>query len=501
MEEPTNKMPPPTWNELEFACWVPTITGHLSFSEIGKPNFRFPYTVKCYNRLTPLGSSIDSAENSFPHIALFQRRPNREFFGAQRLLGTIGEFSWVRWPKSLNKFRFFNFLNSHISRFFKNYLPSHSTSFYVLEGYVSPSKTPYDTGNFDCSHGPVPVRDDTLGVLHGKIHIVRKGSLSENWTLAQKFTAFSTTKTSETSKANWMAFQEELEKNSRNSISFLLFRTGELRLKRGNEELPSEFESDENRTTAPAQQVKQAYYFLKDCAHHHYHHNAHADQLLRVTNVGPEDLAWRRETLWDLSRAIIKMRRERQLFRRKDAVGVIAYAEAFQNILARVRRENDDFSPVPELATYNYTNLKESISSENDSESYRSQGSASLFIAGFAAILTLSVLHHSASSMVLASKTGDICILNQEITFWLGITVVATFTFLWDRLFNRNSVTRRIGHFFRNLTSSFSRSKIGIGMIILLGIILIYTASLNKFEQLDVVGFSISNLTNNLCLL
>lgn len=445
-----------TWSQFEFACWVPTITGQLSFSELGKATAKFPYNYFVSNRISPklAKRSFDDIQGQTPDIILLQRRPNPEFAWWQRLLGLVLECAEI--------------VGLPISDSIKAYFPTHSTMFYILEGSVTACQKQNSTQSTQA------INEDKLGLLTGKVHIIRK----RNWSMNAKLShLFAKAVSSDGSPEKWKDFQELLDKFAKDVVSFNLYRSGELRLKLPHEILdwvPSEGEVKSEDTP---HQVRQAYYFLKDCAHHHYHHDAQADQMLRVTKTlnRSEDARWRRETLWDLSKAVIKMRRERQLFRRRDALGVIAYAESFQTSLAKVKRsdsDNEAFEVNTDLVEYDFNHLRQSIASENDSQTFRRQGSSSIFIACFAAFFSLAMMHHSASSIILSQGLSDICIIDEDYFGYLSIVIGLIFLMVWDLFYHRKSWIGKIRNFFTNANSSIVKNRRSIIFVGLFGFLL-----------------------------
>lgn len=145
---------------------------------------------------------------------------------------------------------------------------------------------------------------------------------------------------------------------------FELYRTGEFRLQQISSIPIDEAEAGE-QAEFDAILSSQIYYFVKDIAHRHYHHRPSADNLLPLTPLtDDDDLSWRRETLWSLARAVLEMRRSGKLPGHKSALGILAYAEAFQGLLARVERPADrieTFQLTNEVACYDFTHTRQSL--------------------------------------------------------------------------------------------------------------------------------------------
>lgn len=86
--------------------------------------------------------------------------------------------------------------------------------------------------------------------------------------------------------------------------------------------------------TAAAAAARQTFFFLRDLAHRHYHHHPHSDLLIHTYPWDPEDDdTWRRETQYGLARLVIAARRRDTAEAYKEALGLIAYASAFQRHL------------------------------------------------------------------------------------------------------------------------------------------------------------------------
>lgn len=107
-------------------------------------------------------------------------------------------------------------------------------------------------------------------------------------------------------------------------FNFTLMRTGECRLWFSERVgLESDLKHD--------QLAEQAYYFIKDMVHDHTHHDPTSDQITPLTFFDPLDepgheneLKWRRETMWSLSREVERLNRGGNLVAQYRALGIIA---------------------------------------------------------------------------------------------------------------------------------------------------------------------------------
>lgn len=166
-------------------------------------------------------------------------------------------------------------------------------------------------------------------------------------------------------------------------VNFALFRTGELRIWYDldsflGRDLQGEI-AKEKELAAADSIAPQVYYFIKDLLHAHYHHDPNSDQLLpltaTVTKAAPEavledDINWRYATLRGLTRVVVELRQSRSIPGHQQAKGIIAYANAFQTVLARIRRgaaigeKHCSDSPI---IFYNFENLLMSLDAKDTS--------------------------------------------------------------------------------------------------------------------------------------
>lgn len=110
-----------------------------------------------------------------------------------------------------------------------------------------------------------------------------------------------------------------------------IYTTKEMKLAQLSGEIPLGASFVENALASTARQV---FFLIRDLAHRHYHHEPHSDLL---TTTYPwsvaDDLTWRRETQYGLARLAISTRRRDTARAYKEALGLIAYADAFQRHL------------------------------------------------------------------------------------------------------------------------------------------------------------------------
>jgi hypothetical protein len=90
--------------------------------------------------------------------------------------------------------------------------------------------------------------------------------------------------------------------------------------------------------------VAQCFYFLRDITHRHQHHSRHSDTLTTVWPADDSSL-WIRETLYELYRRVIMLRRQRSPRGQEDAVGILAYVSAFEAMIAEPFRKRAEKDP------------------------------------------------------------------------------------------------------------------------------------------------------------
>lgn len=147
------------------------------------------------------------------------------------------------------------------------------------------------------------------------------------------------------------------------AINFALMRTGEIRLWYACDY--NDLDEDDYVLVA-----KQAYFFIKDMAHQHVHHDPASDQITPLVKFEklldkPEmvDTDWRRRTLWNLAREAERQRKLNRLDKQREALGILAYADAFQKTLLPYRRDPmhpQNFCPNDSVYGYDFDFIRES---------------------------------------------------------------------------------------------------------------------------------------------
>lgn len=166
-------------------------------------------------------------------------------------------------------------------------------------------------------------------------------------------------------------------------VRFALFRTGELRIWYDlNDFLGRDVAGEpanEKELQAAGSIAPQVYYFIKDLLHAHYHHDPHSDQLLPLTPTITkaeaaaalaDDISWRYATLRGLTRVVVELRQGRSISGHQQAKGIIAYANAFQTVLARIRRKaaiGEQHCSDSPIIFYDFSNLLMSLDAKDAS--------------------------------------------------------------------------------------------------------------------------------------
>ncbi|WP_429278042.1 hypothetical protein [Novosphingobium gossypii] len=210
-------------------------------------------------------------------------------------------------------------------------------------------------------------------------------------------------------------------------LQFALMRTGECRV--WYDAQPG----DVGAAGTPAAHIEkqldwlaaQAYYFIKDVVHDHTHHDATSDQITplfrfdssRKERDHSDEIAWRRETLWSLSREIERLNREGGLTDQRKALGIIAYAEAFQASLmghVRTQGEGQRFEKSTSVHDYDFKHLKDSIKASIDVNATRltqkiqiAIAAPTIFIATTALVSSLVSAHNGSMPPLVKGAAWD----------------------------------------------------------------------------------------------
>lgn len=324
------------WSDYSYAAWIPNVSGQLSFSIIGtglRPTGVAAYNGVLENRKTRL-------------IAAHKKRwsPDFPFFPEWSL----------------------PFVD-----------PSAGIDFILLAESMQ-AKVPIWTHEKDSRREVVDEIENAQGALVGKVYIIpRDSGATETVTRSAVLSAKVALEYSQSDKAEEIklgvesAITDGREKGSSIfEIEFALFRTGEFRCWH-KRDFASGVEVDCHFESLRYDIVKQSFYFVKDLVHRHYHHDDDSDQFVGLTEIVNEpgkhadsEIAWRRQTLWDLARVVTQFRRGGRWSQLNKALGVIAYADAFQRGFAHSVRSSwgkKVFQHSKKIHLYDFGQMKESI--------------------------------------------------------------------------------------------------------------------------------------------
>lgn len=363
-----------------YAGWVPNVGSHLSFSMIGEG--KGPSIAR-------FSQAFDGRVGRF--VTALQDRPTDDFLVPP---------SWIRWRR-----------------------PSIAQQWLMVGSTVPVHVAAGAELNAD---SPSPGELDEQGMLTGTVHVVVhqcdpcKGTI-QRWGLEEIRTLL------QSAHRRFMGSQEftdrelddlrnEVERivlwraEASRSISFALMRTGELRLWYEDAHPVDAGEAQRRRTVA-----RQAYFFLKDVVHHHTHHDSSSDQITPLVQVNasePErrssgERKWRRETAWSLSRTVEALLRTGNLDDKRQALGILAYADAFQKSLFEHVRDRDDprvFVKGEAIYGFDFSHIRESLKVQIE----RSQVRRTHITAMLVAALASSIGALSLLSSVVSTRNNSV---------------------------------------------------------------------------------------------
>jgi len=348
---------PLPWDDADraYAGWVPTVSGHLSFG-----------LIDGRGRCSAL-SHRDSGTGSRVVVAL-QKRSAEDFPLPGRVVSSIRQSA---------------------------------TQDYLLLAKTGPAVTPYIEG------AKIHEQLEEQGVLSGVVLIVPPEEVSQ--VRIQRNALLDLVRNHVEDVADQCAINPDLDTttlpltllqefvSARGTIAFhqlkfALFRTGECRIWFDLSDLLGR-----DISQAPISSVEQiaisalpsqAYYFLKDVIHLHYHHDPQTDQLIdlvateKTSSLDVRDNQWRIDTLRGLAKVVIEYRQSNRPDSNKKALGLLAYADAFQTTLARVRRQGKLDDPMLEnkaLIPYDFKHVRASIEALEALNEYRRGALLQLF--------------------------------------------------------------------------------------------------------------------------
>lgn len=343
-----------------YAGWVPTISGNMSFSLVGAQ--ANPKLCSVLNR--------DVGEHKRV-VCVFQKRQTNDFL-----------------------------LPASVMKFFRPGIEGH---FLLL------AKTTSASWPKGISDGEAISVQDEMGALRGKIYFFPR---EEDRSVRQEVKGFfcelrNFVTSCERPKEVLEDIFQLINLYQGRGVTyfcaeFALFRSGEFRLW-SDESFYSGDGAEEgfDEDSKLDSMSSQMYFFIKDLTHLHYHHSPDSDQILLLTRLETakefsehknNEVAWRRNTLWGLTRVALQFRRKNDLYSYKQALGVIAYAEAFQLRLSRIIRPlyaSGGYVVNNEIHDYDFQQTRASVEAVSGVESWLTSGRIQLYGILVAAILSL----------------------------------------------------------------------------------------------------------------
>ena len=348
-----------------FVGWVPTITGRLSFSRIG-----------------------DGAESG-SYVCNLTRGPTNFLFGVQRRTSRDGPLP--------------AFITHRMGRFPRT---QYLIFLRVTEGELPYPKT--HCADATDSEADIVLRTDDRGQLAGEVFFINgyervctqfvAEALDQVRAEASKAAIEGAKVQLDAAAADgcFQRAQDAAEGLWRNLVAtaradklvpnfgrarIRLFRTGECQVEVADEDLftteliqLAQIKGADGEAwqaaagdfaAERASVAEQCFFALRDLAHKHYHHESEADLLTTAYEQLPgEDEHWRRETQYGLVRMSIAVRREDRAESYRRALGIIAYAEAFQrHICGWTLDEKGRVRPSRLRFDYDFSALRASIDS------------------------------------------------------------------------------------------------------------------------------------------
>jgi len=196
----------------------------------------------------------------------------------------------------------------------------------------------------------------------------------------------------------------------------------------------------------------QVYYFLRDVCHRHQHHDSKTDTILNMYESKlSDDFSWRRETLYSIFRTIIQIKRTKKPDQIMRALGLLAYAKAFSKV-----NKTDKANGLP---VYNFEALEKSLDASFNERNSLKRDAQSRWKMIFAYILSTLGLASSIALLGRTEKADSdivnrvapvykLIVENPEITIIIVVFLVFLVSTVQPIIFN----VRR-SRFFRALVA------------------------------------------------
>ncbi len=217
------------------------------------------------------------------------------------------------------------------------------------------------------------------------------------------------------------------------------------------------------------------------------HHDAKSDQITPLTEIGAlgaddGEEHWRRDTVWSLSRALDALARKGTLQDLREALGILAYADAFQQTLMRYRRRHDDpgqFEPNSVTYRYDFTHIRESLKVQVDqvavaSHEHLANARRRPNSGGISATALLASIISAHNSAVIGRHVGDSVApgIYTPVLEWLAalspVPAIAAGVALWlvsslilaeDRIRAKRGARRKLAQGMRGIANSIAGKR------------------------------------------
>lgn len=320
-----------------FKCWLPNVSGRLSFSKFG------------YTAVSGMRFNLNATDNRSRILISVQKRSSTD------TVLPVGNPS---------RFKLFSLAN---------YL------YYIC---VATSELDGESRALESLRGKIYIlRDRELWIkeLRPKLKSLSARVATEYDSLDEEsLTVFS--------KDDLDLIRQTAQACSVFNIEFITSRTGITSFETPeefiiNEDAPAQYENDQRLDYRIKAIAAQCYYFLRDIAHKHQHHAPSSDTIIDIYPVTDEsDNGWHLQILYSMYRRIIALKRVRDTGSYLDSLGILGYANTFEEICKEKyietssekapKSKSADFEDLP---IFYKESLRESIQSTHNREMIRYQ--------------------------------------------------------------------------------------------------------------------------------
>lgn len=198
---------------------------------------------------------------------------------------------------------------------------------------------------------------------------------------------------------------------------------------------------------------------VRNLAHKHYHHSGDAPPSWALTEQGEnDDRRWRNATMHSLLRSVIALRRSDSAHTFRQALGILAYADAFQRHLGTWSNQRGQAVKIKDRMVYDFAALKASIEASLKVRELKDQSVRARIIFGFGTLLTaLTLIAPILRDYLPEVPEGANALPSQDVVLgplaWMGANPIpslicaALIGFGFDALVTRLALNRDISNF------------------------------------------------------